>query len=142
MFSRNLLLLTAIIVLIVTAAAAQEATIKKVPAQYTSPASAQEMYVNYCAACHGKEGKGNGPAVPALKVPPPDLTTLAKRGGGKFPSDRVAAILKGKVDMAAHGSKDMPIWGPIFWQMSQGHQVEVQQRITNLSNYLQSMQGK
>jgi mono/diheme cytochrome c family protein len=49
--------------------------IKQVPVAMTSPASGKEMYISYCAACHGTDGKGNGPAASALKIPPADLTT-------------------------------------------------------------------
>ena len=59
------------------------------PVKPTSPASAQEMYTAYCAVCHGKDGKGNGPAAEALKVPPPDLTILARKNENNYPYDRV-----------------------------------------------------
>lgn len=136
------LAVTALAVLVSILAAAQKPSIKKVPAPYTSPASAEEMYVNYCAACHGQDGKGNGPAVPALKSPPPDLTTLAKRNGGKYPADRVSAILSGKEELAAHGSQDMPVWGPVFSQMGQGDRAQAQLRVRNLTTYVESLQAK
>jgi mono/diheme cytochrome c family protein len=116
--------------------------IKKTPAPYTSPASGKEMYMNYCASCHGKSGKGDGPAAGALKQPPTDLTTLARMNGGKFPADHVMAVLNAKTEVTAHGSKDMPVWGRVFWTMSEGHSSIVQLRITNLSNYLESIQAK
>jgi mono/diheme cytochrome c family protein len=100
------------------------------------------MYANYCAACHGKDGKGNGPAAEALKVPPTDLTVLAKHNKGKFPSDHVAAVLSGKAMTPAHGSSEMPIWGKVFWSISEGHKGEVQQRVTNLTKYIESLQVK
>lgn len=137
------------LILLVTAVAipliAQQATkptVKKVPATYTSPASGQEMYVAYCASCHGKDGKGKGPAAPAMKAPPTDLTLLAKNNKGAFPADRFAAILTGKQAISAHGSEDMPVWGPIFWKLSQSHPAEVQQRTYNLSKYVESLQVK
>ncbi len=123
-------------------AVAQKPTVKKVPAPYTSPTSGPEMYASYCAACHGKDAKGNGPAAPALKVPPTDLTMLAKQNHGKFPYDHVAAVLNGKAMMPAHGSSEMPIWGKVFWSISGGHKGEVQQRVANLTKYLESMQVK
>ncbi len=133
---------TASAVLVSILAVAQKPALKKVPASYTSPASAGEMYVNYCAACHGRDGKGNGPAVPALKSPPPDLTTLAKRNGGRYPAERVSAILSGKEELAAHGSSDMPVWGPVFSRMGRGDRAEAQLRVSNLTTYLESMQVK
>lgn len=114
--------------------------VKHALAAVTSPASGREMFMSYCAACHGKDAKGNGPAATALNVAPADLTALAKKNGGKFPSDRVATVLNGQANLAAHGNKEMPVWGPIFWRMSGGHEGEVQQRIANLSHYLESVQ--
>src|SRR5512137_2588513 len=92
----------------------QKKTIKKVPIKHTSAASGQEMYMSYCAACHGKDGKGDGPAASALKAPPPDLSALAKGNNGKFPSDHFAAVLRFGTPAPAHGTSDMPIWGPLF----------------------------
>ncbi|HVP43869.1 MAG TPA: cytochrome c [Terriglobales bacterium] len=138
---------TAIILLITLGAAvmAQEAAkpqVKKVPAEYTSASSGEEMYQTYCASCHGKDGRGQGPAAPALKSTPTDLTLLAKKNGGKFPRDHFSAVLTGKAAVTAHGSQEMPVWGKIFWKMSEGHQSEVQQRVFNLSSYVQSLQQK
>jgi mono/diheme cytochrome c family protein len=76
-------------------AQANKPEIKHVPAPATSAASGKEMFKAYCAPCHGENAKGEGPAAPALKVPPPDLTVLAKNNGGKFPADRVTSILRG-----------------------------------------------
>ncbi|HEU4635862.1 MAG TPA: c-type cytochrome [Edaphobacter sp.] len=118
--------------------------IKTVPAKPTSAGSGEEMYNSYCASCHGKDGKGDGPAAPALKDPVPDLTTLAQRNGGKFPQQHVAAVIRfGAEAHAAHGSPDMPIWGPIFGGMHQSSaSPEVQLRINNLSHYLETLQVK
>ena len=116
--------------------------LKHVPAPVTSAASGQEMYKSYCASCHGQAGKGDGPAAPALKVAPSDLTQLAKNNSGKFPSDRVASILRGQATVTAHGNRDMPVWGPLFWHMSQGHEGQVHQRIANLTKYIESLQQK
>jgi len=116
--------------------------IKHVPVKPTSPASGEEMYTSYCAVCHGKDGKGAGPAASALKVPPTDLTKLAANNGGKYPGLHVTSVIRGEADLPAHGTKDMPVWGPLFWRMSQGHEAEVQQRIANLNSYIESLQGK
>jgi mono/diheme cytochrome c family protein len=119
-----------------------KAEIKRVPIKETSPASGPEMYKAYCAVCHGTDGKGNGPAAEALKVPPTDLTTLATKNGGKYPAMKVSAIIRGEQVLAAHGTKEMPIWGNLFWSMSGGHEAEVQQRIANLNKYMESLQKK
>ena len=119
-----------------------EKTVKHVPIKPTSAASGQEMYTNYCAVCHGKDGKGGGPAADALKTPPTDLTTLAKKNGGKYPALHVTSVIRGEGNLPAHGSKDMPVWGPLFWHLSQGHEGEVQQRVSNLDHYIESLQVK
>lgn len=121
---------------------AQKTEIKHAPAAATSPASGREMYMSYCASCHGKAGKGDGPAAPALSAAPSDLTSLAKQNGGKYPDLKVMSVLRGQAKVAAHGTEEMPVWGKVFWHMSQGHESEVQQRITNLSNYIKSLQEK
>src|SRR5579864_8420958 len=121
---------------------AQQTKVKKVPAPYTSPASGKEMYMAYCASCHGTHAKGDGPAAGALKTPPADLTTLAQKNNGKFPSSHVAAVLSGEEEVTAHGSKDMPVWGPVLLRISHGHTTEVQQRVTNLTRYIESLQTK
>jgi len=107
-----------------------------VPAQENGPSPKQV----YCASCHVRDAKGDGPAAGALKVPPADLTALAKKNNGKFPSNHVSAVLSGQADMMAHGSKDMPVWGPIFFRLSEGRATEVQQRISNLTLYLKTLQ--
>ena len=117
-------------------------TVTHEAAAMTSPASGKEMFVSYCASCHGKDAKGDGPASKALKQLPADLTTLAKRNGGKYPTDKVTTILRGQTSLMAHGNQEMPVWGPVFWRMSQGHEEQVQMRIANLNRYLESLQAK
>jgi mono/diheme cytochrome c family protein len=117
-------------------------TIKHVTVKPTSPASGKEMYTSYCAVCHGTDGKGGGPAASALKTPPADLTMLSKNNGGEFPALKVSSILRGTSDLLAHGSKEMPVWGPLFRSMSGGHESEVQQRVANLTQYVESLQAK
>ena len=139
---RKTMLLWALLAAFVMVAAAQKTEVKKVPAPQTSPASGKEMYVNYCASCHGVAGKGDGPAAAALKVAPTDLTTLSRRSQGKFPSAHVAQAIKGDTSMAAHGSKDMPVWGPVFSSLNKGDPAMVQLRISNLTKYIEAMQVK
>lgn len=124
------------------AASVGQNEIKHVPAPTTSPASGEEMFVSYCASCHGKDAKGNGPAANALNKAPADLTGLARKNGGKYPEMRVTSILRGEAKVVAHGTQEMPVWGPVFWHMSQGHPEEVQQRIANLNTYIKSLQAK
>jgi mono/diheme cytochrome c family protein len=138
------LVFAALVALTLTAAAQTEAKteIKHVPIQPTSAASGKDMYRSYCAVCHGTDGAGKGPAAEALKVPPTDLSTLAAKNGGKYPALRVSAVIRGENVLAAHGSKEMPIWGHLFWSLSRGHDSEVQQRVANLNKYIESLQKK
>jgi len=117
-------------------------TVKKTAVTPTSPASGQEMFVTYCAPCHGKDAKGAGPAATALKQAPADLTALAKKNNGKFPELKIYDAIKGDSNTPAHGSKDMPVWGTVFQSLSHGDSGQVQLRISNLTKYIESLQVK
>jgi mono/diheme cytochrome c family protein len=123
--------------------AADPPVVKKVSAQFTSPSSGPEMFKQYCASCHGADAKGHGPAVPALKVPPPDLTLLAKHNNGKFPEPVVYSAIWGD-NVKAHGSSDMPVWGIIFHEMANNSPDNMQEaaRMSALCRYIQSLQEK
>jgi len=117
-------------------------TVKHVPINNAPSNSGKEMFNSYCAVCHGKDGKGNGPAASAMKTPPTDLTVLAQKNGGKYPGAHVAAVIRGQAGLASHGSPDMPVWGPLFSSISQGHEGQVQQRVANLVSYIETLQAK
>jgi mono/diheme cytochrome c family protein len=116
--------------------------IRSVPAPYSTPSSGKAMYQDYCASCHGTDGRGEGPAAPALKTAPSNLTTLALKNGGTFPEARVAAVIQGDTMSSSHGGKDMPVWGPVFRTLGQHQTSEAQLRIHNLVKYLESIQQK
>jgi mono/diheme cytochrome c family protein len=105
-------------------------------------ASGKQTYLHYCASCHGADARGDGPAASVLKTAPPDLTTLAKRHDGKFPYDYVSDVLRFGTRINAHGSSDMPIWGPILGSMDNYDLATVRKRIKDLSDYLSSLQQK
>jgi len=107
-----------------------------------NPKNGAQTYEQYCAVCHGKSGRGDGPAASALKVRPPDLTTLSRRRGGEFPDAYVSSVLKNGVKMDAHGTPEMPIWGPLFLALDSSFQSETNQRIASLITYLKSIQRK
>ena len=108
----------------------------------TSP-SGSGLFVNYCASCHGPQAKGNGPMAAVLQIKPADLTTIAKRNGGKFPSDIVFRTIDGRNPVKGHGGQDMPIWGNAFLRADGGATVEVTRaRIDALVRYLESIQQK
>lgn len=101
-----------------------------------------DLFRAHCAACHGIDGKGGGPVAPTLKIKPANLTVIAKNNGGIFPEARVRKIISGDdPSLLPHGTREMPIWGPIF------HQIEADQdfgnvRLQNLIQYLESIQQK
>ena len=144
MSARKFVLTVAVLVASAVLAMAQGQTpvVKHVPIKAVNPASGQEMFKSYCAGCHGEDAKGNGPAASAMKAPPADLTTLAQKNGGKYPSMHVSSVVRGEADLPAHGTKDMPVWGQLFFRLSQGHEAEVQQRVANLNQYIESIQAK
>jgi len=136
---------TAVLILVFVFAATfafSQTTIAKSPARYTSPASGHEMYKAYCASCHGLTGKGDGPAAPALKNAVPDLTTIKARNGGTFPTAHIVQVVRGDSNSPSHGSKDMPVWGPVFLAVSEHQPARVQQRAQNLTNYIATLQAK
>lgn len=129
-------------VMVQKAPAQDKPTVKHVPITNAPSNSGKEMFNSYCAVCHGKDGKGNGPAASAMKTMPTDLTALAQKNGGKYPASHVAAVIRGQALTPAHGSQDMPVWGPLFSSISQGHESVVQQRIANLVSHIETLQAK
>jgi hypothetical protein len=134
------------VLLLVPSAArpSQEGPIKPEKDQHVpliSSLEGRDLFRAYCASCHGADGKGGGPVAPALKNDLPDLTTIAKRNGGIFPAERVRRIIAGEDAIIAHGSREMPVWGPIF------HQIELDRdfgnvRLHNVTNHIESIQQK
>jgi mono/diheme cytochrome c family protein len=125
------------------AGAAQQAAKRPPQSQQVNyPLSGPDLYRFHCAPCHGSDGKGYGPVAPALKVKVPDLTTLEKNNRGQFPLDRVRRAILGDQVMASHGSRDMPVWGPIFalYEKDLGEATNI--RIENVLKHLQSIQQK
>jgi mono/diheme cytochrome c family protein len=102
--------------------------------------SGKVMYQQHCATCHGADAKGRGPLASLLTTPPSDLTLLAKRHGGKFPKEYVSSVLEFGPGSRAHGSSEMPAWGPIFRYYDKQNERAVEQRIKNLCDYLASLQ--
>lgn len=122
-------------------AVAQQKTIKTVAPVGARGIDGKSLYNEFCAVCHGPDGKGGGPAADALKTPPSDLTQIARHNGGRFPDTKVMAILKGEQSVTAHGSQEMPTWGKTFNDVS-GNLTVAQGRMHALVDYLQQMQAK
>ena len=110
--------------------------VKKGSAPVTNSSNGTEMFASYCSPCHGKSGRGDGPAAAALTPKPADLTGFTKRhGGGAFPAKDFEDKLNGMAMSKAHGSTDMPVWGPILRQMG-----NEPLRVYNLTEYVKSIQ--
>jgi len=139
--------------------------ITSLTAGFAAAAQAEEFdigkweFQSSCASCHGADGKGKGPVSEQLKVPPPDLTMLAKKNNGVFPTNAVYETIDGLQRMPAHGSREMPIWGfrfnpiinpphnvdPTYWKMlgpQQSPEVVVRTRILAVIDYLNRIQQK
>ena len=102
---------------------------------------ADVVFKAYCAVCHGVDAKGDGPMAKQLKVMPANLTVLAKNNQGQFPAARVRKMIAGEEEPgASHGSRDMPIWGPIFRGIAD--QATADARLDTLVKYLESIQQK
>lgn len=133
------MLKAATIVLIACAVHAQQ--IQKVPVQPTSPVSGKAMFTEYCAVCHGNGGRGDGPAAAALKKRPADLTQLSRKNNGAFPDSHVLAFITGDEAVAAHGTRDMPMWGMLFRSLNPNETGIPNLRVRNLADYLKSLQA-
>jgi mono/diheme cytochrome c family protein len=101
-----------------------------------------DLFAFYCASCHGAGGKGDGPVGKTLRTPPADLTTIAKRAGGTFPAARVESQITGTGTtlILSHGTREMPVWGPIFRALDPNSDARPRIRITNLVTHLESLQ--
>ena len=122
-------------------AVAQNTVIKQVPVRTTRTMEGPDLYAEYCAVCHGKDGKGGGPAAAALKKEPADLTQLARKNGGKLDELRVMDVITGSDVVAAHGSRDMPTWGTVFASMSNNEGIR-RIRINMLVKHIETLQAK
>ena len=116
-------------------------SIKRVNARPTATLNGVDLFKEYCAVCHGNDAKGDGPAADALKKRPADLTQLARKNNGTFPELHVMNFIKGQDVVASHGSRDMPIWGSIFSQMSSNQDL-VQVRTYALLKYIEELQAQ
>jgi len=111
-------------------------------AQMALPLDGAELFGQYCAACHGTRGAGEGPMGPALKTKVPDLTLIAKRNGGTFPTDLVQAVIAGEKSTGlSHGTREMPLWGKIFSSDISDRDYG-KMRVYNVTKYQESLQKK
>ena len=108
----------------------------------------RQEYRMHCAACHGLDGRGDGPVGQILKTPAPNLAMITERNGGKFPVQKIYDIIEGSSVIAAHGTRDMPLWGdryreapePVTPDQASMSNDQAQQRILSLVYYLGTLQ--
>lgn len=102
-----------------------------------------EVFRTYCATCHGPAGRGDGPLAGAMRRKPADLTEIAKRNGGEYPSEIVYRTIDGRTPVRGHGGPDMPVWGDAFARSHDGgDEAAVKQRIDSLVEYIRTLQVK
>ena len=118
----------------------QPTSVKKRVPENTPPGA--QLYKQYCASCHGNDLKGNGPAPAPFKDMPPDLTTLARRHGGKFPDAYMASVMRNGVAISAHRPPEMPTWDADFKAGYGLNEAQVALRISRLTDYIKSQQAK
>ncbi len=98
-------------------------------------------FKTYCASCHGKQARGDGPLADQLRYAPADLTTIGKRNGGAFPFEKVHQIIDGRKQLKGHGGTDMPVWGDAFRESREGYdEAKVRQKIAELVQFIASLQ--
>jgi len=100
-------------------------------------------FLRHCAACHGESGRGDGPVAASLRVPPADLTRIAARRAGSFPAAELTEIVDGRRAVAAHGLREMPVWGVVF--STRVHETSSEEEVARgrllvLVEYLRSIQ--
>jgi len=117
----------------------QQTAAKKAPAAPAAVISGAELYAQRCSTCHGNDLKGSGPFPPPYRTPP-DLTTLSRRHGGKFPTAYVSNVLRNGAKLPAHGPAEMPVWGTDFESTEKLYKAQVSLRIKSLTSYIKSLQ--
>ncbi len=110
------------------------------PSLALAQSKGQQEFEQSCALCHGLDGTGNGPLADAMKLVPTDLTRLAQRSNGEFPSNRVADVIRNGGGVLGHGSSAMLAWGKYFAE--KGHPKVAKERIAELVAYIKSLQQK
>ncbi len=118
-------------------AAGAQTKVERGPIKPTPASDAKKMFDSYCAVCHGKDGKGTGPASKSLTKVPADLTKISARNGGTYPEVKVRRYIEGLDEVAAHGTRDMPMWGDLFKSLNRDTAAI---RIEALAEYLKTMQ--
>jgi mono/diheme cytochrome c family protein len=113
------------------------------PASPVAAVSGAYAFRTYCASCHGPDGRGDGPLTDSLRFHPPDLTLIAKRHGGEFPTEKVIRIVDGRNPVKGHGGPDMPVWGDAFRNADTGYDdAAARAKIRTVVDYVKTIQAK
>ena len=115
-----------------------QARAKQAPSISIDSLAGRDSFERYCASCHGTTGHGDGPVASELRTRPADLSGLAQRNDGAFPREQVRSLVAGEGALSAHGTSEMPVWGPMFRMFESD--ARVRERIENLLNYLETLQ--
>ena len=138
--TRGALAPIALIAILTSITASAQTARTTTPALALESLTGRDSFDRYCAACHGVDGRGTGPAASALRTRPADLTTLTERNGGSFPRQRVSSFVEGTDRaLSAHGTSDMPVWGSTFRAL-EASDARVKVRLANLVAYVESLQ--
>jgi len=106
-------------------------------------AGGQHLFRTYCASCHGTSARGDGPLAASMRRQPANLTEIAKRNGGVYPSEMVDRVIDGRQQVRGHGGPDMPVWGDAFLRTTDGgSEATVRLKIQALVAYLDSIQAR
>jgi mono/diheme cytochrome c family protein len=101
-------------------------------------------YRVYCMNCHGPQAKGDGKLAPMIKIKIADLTRIAAKHGGTFPEETVYEIVDGRKEVAAHGLREMPVWGDAFQRPEEGgdQEAKAKAKVHDLVEFLKSIQAE
>jgi len=130
------------VTMVIFTASATYAQVKQIKVENAKSAATwkgDDLYRQFCAVCHGMDGKGVGPAADALRVKATDLTLMARQNNGKFPVLQAKNVLSGVDRVTAHGVADMPTWGDTFKSIS-ANETFGEMRIDAVVEYLQQIQ--
>jgi mono/diheme cytochrome c family protein len=133
--------LLVILVASLAVCAASQATKVNTTGHVTTAIGGKALFGQYCAVCHGVDGKGAGPAAKAMVQHPTDVTQIKRENKGTFPEERFLKMMNGELSLPSHGSAGMPIWGEDFRNTTNNPNT-VQDRIHALMNYIEEIQAK
>jgi hypothetical protein len=83
-----------------------------------------------------------------LNKAPADLTRLSQNNGGVFPFAKVYQTIDGREEVAAHGTREMPVWGQEYMIESAhispnyDHEAFARAKILALTEYVFRLQAK